>query len=65
MEAARTLQAAVPGSMLVEDESAGGTLVLTLGRSYEGVETVRVKGSRSASANDPGTATADQDICTG
>ncbi len=65
LEAARTLQAAVPGSMLVEDESAGGTLVLTLGRSYEGVETIRVKGSRSASANDPGTATADQDICTG
>jgi LCP family protein required for cell wall assembly len=64
LQAARTLQAAVPGSRLVMDQGVGDTLVLVLGRAYEGVETVRVKGAKAASGS-PEVATADQNICTG
>jgi LCP family protein required for cell wall assembly len=62
LEAARTLQAGVPGSVLREDTKAGGRLDLTLGADYAGVEEIRVKGSSSSTV--PAT-TADQDICTG
>ncbi len=63
LEAARTLQAAVPGAVLREDDGRGDRLLLVLGESYAGIRAVRVttKGPRSA---DEG-ASAAQDICTG
>jgi LCP family protein required for cell wall assembly len=67
LEAARTLQAAVPGSVLRADSEQGTRLDLTLGESYDGVEEVRVKAARTGSGvggNEPST-TAAQDICTG
>ena len=67
LEAARTLQAAVPGSVLREDADRGTRLDLTLGESYDGVEAIRVKASTTGSGaggNQPST-TAAQDICTG
>jgi LCP family protein required for cell wall assembly len=67
LEAARTLQAAVPGSVLREDPERGARLDLTLGESYDGVDTIRVKASKTGSGvggNEPST-TAAQDICTG
>jgi LCP family protein required for cell wall assembly len=63
VEAARTLQAAVPGSVLREDADAGPRLNLTLGSDFSGIATIRVKASSSDAAT--GTSTADQDICTG
>jgi LCP family protein required for cell wall assembly len=66
LEAARTLQAALPGSVLVADADAGTRLDLTLGGTYDGVEEIRVKEPKSSASQKPeeGT-TADQDICTG
>ena len=67
LEAARTLQAAVPGSILREDPDRGSRLDLTLGEDYDGVEAVRVKAATTGSGvggNQPST-TAAQDICTG
>jgi hypothetical protein len=66
VEAARTLQAAIPGSRLVADPDLGARLALVLGASYEGVTPIRVKAAGSSGATKPeeGT-TADQDICTG
>jgi LCP family protein required for cell wall assembly len=65
-EAARTLQAAVPGSVLREDPGAGSALDLTLGSDYAGVDTIRVKSPSKSTANaDSQASTADQDICTG
>lgn len=65
LEAARTVQAAVPGSILIEDPTAGSRIDLTLGSDYTGIVTVTVKGSASASAAAQESSTADQDICTG
>lgn len=67
LEAARTLQAAVPGSVLRVDADQGQRLDLTLGETYDGVDEVRVKATKSGSGvggNEPST-TAAQDICTG
>jgi LCP family protein required for cell wall assembly len=66
LEAARTLQAAIPGSRLVADPQLGARLALVLGTSYEGVTPIRVKAAASSGTTKPdeGT-TADQDICTG
>jgi hypothetical protein len=67
LEAARTLQAAVPGSVLREDPDQGTRLDLTLGETYDGVQEIRVKATRTGSGvggNEPST-TAAQDICTG
>ncbi|HYN75181.1 MAG TPA: LCP family protein, partial [Candidatus Limnocylindria bacterium] len=67
VEAARTLQAAVPGSILREDPDRGPRLDLTLGQDYDDVVEVRVKAPRTGSGvggNEPST-TAAQDICTG
>jgi LCP family protein required for cell wall assembly len=67
LEAARTLQAAIPGSVLREDPEGGTRLDLTLGETYDGVEEVRVKAPRTGSGvggTQPST-TAAQDICTG
>ena len=67
LEAARTLQAAVPGSVLREDPDRGTRLDLTLGETYDGVDEVRVKAPKTGSGvggNQPST-TAAQDICTG
>jgi LCP family protein required for cell wall assembly len=67
LEAARTLQAAIPGSVLRADPERGSRLDLTLGTSYDGVEAVRVKAPKTGSGvggNQP-TTTAAQDICTG
>ncbi len=67
LEAARTLQAAIPGSVLREDAERGARLDLTLGTTYDGVDAVRVKSPKTGSGvggNQP-TTTAAQDICTG
>ncbi len=67
LEAARTLQAAVPGSILRAEPERGTRLDLTLGATYDGVSAVRVKASATGSGvggNQP-TTTAAQDICTG
>jgi hypothetical protein len=67
LEAARTLQAAVAGSVLREEPDRGTRLDLTLGETYDGVQEVRVKAPRTGSGvggNQPST-TAAQDICTG
>ncbi len=67
LQAARTLQAAVPGAVLRADPDEGTRLDLTLGATYEGVEPVLVKAPKTGSGvggNEPG-ATAAQDICTG
>ena len=66
-QAARTLQAAIPGSVLELDPQNGATLDLTLGEDYEGVAAIRMKAASSGSGvggTQPGT-TAAQDICTG
>ena len=66
-QAARTLQAAIPGSVLQLDPRNGSTLDLTLGQDYGGVAPIRMKAASSGSGvggTQPGT-TADQDICTG
>lgn len=60
-QAARTLQAAVKGARIVEDDRLGQRLDLTLGGSYSGVATIRVRASGSSAQG----ATAAQDICTG
>ncbi len=65
LEAARTLQAAVPGSVLKESADLGGTLSLTLGTSYDGVEQIRVKTKKASPSTNGQAATAAQDICTG
>ncbi len=67
LEAARTLQAAIPGSVLKEQPDRGERLDLTLGQSYDGVEEIRVKASKSGSGvgGNEASTTADQDICTG
>ena len=67
LQSARTLQAAIPGSVLLLDASNGATLDLTLGVDYEGVVEIRVTAARSGSGvggTQPGM-TAAQDICTG
>lgn len=63
LQAARTLQAALPGSVLREDPEEGARLDLTLGSDHRGVQEIRVK-APAASATAAAT-TADQDICTG
>lgn len=65
LEAARTLQAAIPGSVLKEDADAGTRLDLTLGSTFTTVEQITVKGSKAASDASEESTTADQDICTG
>jgi LCP family protein required for cell wall assembly len=65
LQAARTLQAAVPGSVLTVVADAGSRLDLTLGTSYEGIEAIRVKAPRTSNPDPAEGSTADQDICTG
>ncbi len=65
LEAARTLQAAVPGAVLRADADLGERLDLTLGAGYDGVEDIRVKAKGTTEADRDGASTADQDICTG
>lgn len=72
-QAARTLQAAVPGSRISRDASLGSAVALTLGTSFDTISTVTYRAPKSAtSSGSAGTAsdtssttTADQDICTG
>jgi LCP family protein required for cell wall assembly len=65
-QAARTLQAAIPGSILRLDEKGGARLDLTLGEDYQGVEQIKVTPPKGSGATDPSEgSTADQDICTG
>ncbi len=66
-EAARTLQAAIPGSVLREDADRGPRLDLTLGKAYSGVEQITVKAPKTGSGvgGNEAISTADQDICTG
>jgi NAD(P)-dependent dehydrogenase (short-subunit alcohol dehydrogenase family) len=67
LEAARTLQASVPGSVLREDPARGERLDLTRGETYDGVEAIRVKAAKTGSGvgGSQPTTTAAQDICTG
>ncbi len=66
LEAARTLQAAVPGARLKEVAGTTAVLDLRLGSDFTHVSPIVMK-KRATSANAPsGTpTTADQDICTG
>lgn len=67
LEAARTLQAAVPGSTLKEVDSLGPRLQLVLGRDAHEVRAIRVRtpSSSSSGSSGSGTSSAAQDICTG
>ncbi len=67
VQAARTLQAAIPGSVLRVQADRGSRLDLTLGVPYVGVAEIRVKASKSGSGagGQEQSTTADQDICTG
>lgn len=66
LEAARTLQAAIPGAKLKLLAEAGSRLDLTLGESYTSVETIKVSPPKGAGTADPAEgSTAAQDICTG
>lgn len=66
-EAARTLQAAIPGSVLVEDPRLGQSLDLTLGVDFRSVAAIRVRTPRVAAepAGPSQPTSAAQDICTG
>lgn len=48
VDSARTLAAAVPGAVLVEDATLGGTLELVVGSSYAGARAVQVAPSTPA-----------------
>lgn len=71
LQAARTLQAAVPGSTLKELPDARDTLRLNLGADYRGVVTIKVKakskaakgGGASTTTDGTKTVTADQKVC--
>lgn len=67
LEAARTLQAAIPGSTLKEVDSLGPRLQLVLGRDAHEVRAIRVRtpSSSSSGSSGSGTSSAAQDICTG
>lgn len=67
LQAARTLQAAVPGSTLKEVDSLGPRLQLVLGRDAHEVRAIRVRtpSSGSSGSSGSGTSSAAQDICTG
>lgn len=67
LQAARTLQAAVPGSTLKEVDSLGPRLQLVLGRDAHEVRAIRVRtpSSSSSGSSGSGTSSAAQDICTG
>jgi LCP family protein required for cell wall assembly len=56
-DSARTLQAAVPGSVLVADPSLGRTLQLVTGTDYSGAKQVTV-GPKPPASSTPGTSTA-------
>jgi LCP family protein required for cell wall assembly len=57
-DSARTLQAAVPGSVLVADPSLGRTLQLVTGTSYQGAKQVTVTATPTASSAPGGSTTA-------
>jgi len=70
-ESARTLSAAVAGSVLEADADLGRTLELVVGRDFSGVRKVRVVGGDAAPTPEPASTptptlaarTADEDIC--
>jgi LCP family protein required for cell wall assembly len=55
-DSARTLQAAIPGSVLVADSSLGRTLELVVGSSYNGAKPVTVTASQPSATPVPGAA---------
>jgi LCP family protein required for cell wall assembly len=57
-DSARTLQAAIPGSVLQADPSLGRTLQLVVGTGYTGAHAVTVTGTPSTAKPTTGTATA-------
>ncbi len=67
-DSARTLQAAIPGSVLVADSSLGRTLDLVIGSSYSGAKKVTVTGTPPTKAPSDTTAvpvqTAQDNPCT-
>ena len=67
-DSARTLQAAIPGSKLVEDPSLQRTLEVVVGSDYPGAKAVTVKGSpapRATASPAVKVRTAKDDICSG
>lgn len=63
-EAARTVQSAVPGSIMRASEEAPiGSLQLIVGSNYSGAERVSVARVPAGTADDPLPTTADQSIC--
>ncbi len=57
-DSARTLAAAVPGSVLVADPTLGNTLVLDVGSSYAGAQAVQVGSAPSSAPSAPSAAPA-------
>ncbi|MCW2500109.1 MAG: cell envelope-related transcriptional attenuator, partial [Frankiales bacterium] len=55
-DSARTLQAAIPGSVLVADSSLGRTLDLVVGSGYNGAKPVTVTTARPSASPAPGAA---------
>lgn len=72
LEAARTLQAAIPGSQLRPDPELGDVLVVRLGSDYKRVKTLNVRPPKTAhdstptdGTHDDGVTNANEDICVG
>jgi LCP family protein required for cell wall assembly len=70
-EAARTVQAALPGSRLLEDDRLGSTLLVRLGADYSGVSELNVRPPKverditpTDGTHDDGVTNAGDDICT-
>ena len=68
-DSARTLQAAIPGSVLQADNSLGRTVQLVIGSTYKGAQKVTVSAVKPSAAPAPGTAavpvkTAQDNPCT-
>jgi LCP family protein required for cell wall assembly len=63
-DSARTLAAAIPGSVLQADDSLGRTLDVVVGSSYQGAKAVTVTGSPAPSSSPtPKLRTAEDDVC--
>jgi LCP family protein required for cell wall assembly len=66
-DSARTLAAAVPGSVTQADPTLGTTLTLVLGSDYSGTHPVQVQSATPAPSATPSldVVTADRDVCAG
>jgi LCP family protein required for cell wall assembly len=66
-DSARTLAAAIPGSVLQQDDSLHSTLEVVVGSSYSGAKAVKVSstGATPSSSPAPKLRTAEDDVCSG